>query len=83
MSNLKFTQYFHTLRTRVDRQSIKIEWIEETILGPIKETIQADGRIRRWAKIVEMENRVLRVVLLSDGETVHNAFFDRSFKESV
>ena len=83
MSNLKFTQYFHTLRTRADRHNIKIEWIEETVFGPIKETIQADGRIRRWAKIAEMENRVLRVVLLSDGETVHNAFFDRSFKESV
>jgi len=41
--------------------------------------IQADGRIRRWASIPEMEGRYLRVVLLADGETVHNAFFDRSF----
>jgi len=24
---------------------------------------------------------VLRVVLLEDGQTVHNAFFDRSFRE--
>lgn len=38
------------------------------------------GRIRRWAAIEEMEGRYLRVILLSDGETVHNAFFDRSFK---
>jgi hypothetical protein len=30
--------------------------------------------------IAEMENRYLRVVLLPDGETVHNAFFDRGFK---
>jgi hypothetical protein len=81
--NLKFTQYFLTLHTRADRADIKMEWIEQTVLNPIKETIQADGRIRRWAKIAEMENRVLRVVLLSDGETVHNAFFDRTFKESV
>jgi hypothetical protein len=29
----------------------------------------------------EMENRILRVILLEDGETVHNAFFDRNFKE--
>jgi len=28
-----------------------------------------------------MDNRALRVVLLEDGETVHNAFFDRGFKE--
>jgi hypothetical protein len=29
--------------------------------------------------IPEMENRWLRVILLADGETVHNAFFDRRF----
>jgi hypothetical protein len=23
----------------------------------------------------------LRVILLEDGETIHNAFFDRSYKE--
>jgi hypothetical protein len=27
-----------------------------------------------------MESRYLRVILLPDGETVHNAFFDRGFK---
>jgi hypothetical protein len=41
--------------------------------------VQADGRIRRWVQVPEMENRYLRVVLLPDGETVHNAFFDRRF----
>jgi hypothetical protein len=46
----------------------------------VREVIQADGRIRRWAPIREMEGRYLRVVLLPDGETVHNAFFDRSFE---
>ena len=43
-------------------------------------TVQQDGRIRRWAAITEMDGRYLRVILLPDGETVHNAFFDRSFK---
>jgi len=47
---------------------------------PVREEVQADGRIRRWVKIDEMEGRFLRVVLLADGETVHNAFFDRSFE---
>jgi len=28
-----------------------------------------------------MDNRALRVILLADGETVHNAFFDRDFEE--
>lgn len=45
------------------------------------EETQSDGRIRRWARISAANNKYLRVVLLEDGETVHNAFFDRSFKE--
>lgn len=58
---------------------IRLEWIEYAIQHPVREMIQADGRIRRWASIPEMDGRYLRVVLLADGETVHNAFFDRSF----
>jgi len=58
---------------------IQDEWIQYVIEHPIREVIQSDGRIRRWAKIGEMDDRILRVVLLADGETVHNAFFDRSF----
>lgn len=38
-------------------------------------------RIRKWARIAET-GKFLRVILLADGQTVHNAFFDRSFKES-
>ena len=76
---MKFTRYFEALRSRPDRAIIREEWIERAIRAPVKETVQADGRIRRWAQVAEMENRYLRVVLLSDGETVHNAFFDRRF----
>jgi hypothetical protein len=47
----------------------------------LRDEIQTDGRIRRWARIPDMENRVLRVILMEEGETVHNAFFDRNFKE--
>ena len=49
---------------------------------PVKTEIQPDGRIRKWV-YVEEENKYLRVVLLEDYETVHNAFFDRSFTEDV
>ncbi len=58
---------------------IRLEWIQHVIQHPVKEVVQADGRIRRWASIPETAGRYLRVVLLADGETVHNAFFDRSF----
>ena len=59
---------------------IELEWILRTIESPDSEHIQHDGRIRRWKKIPEMDDRYLRVILLADGETVHNAFFDRSFR---
>lgn len=67
------------MRQRADRAGIKLEWIERVVSSPVKEVIQEDGRIRRWAPIAEFDNRYLRVVLLEDGETVHNAFFDRRF----
>ena len=78
---MKSTQYFQYARQRPDRVMILDEWIERVIKHPLREEIQSDGRIRRWARVREMENRVLRVILLEDGETVHNAFFDRNFKE--
>ena len=78
---MKTTQYFQYTRQRPDRIVIQDEWIERVIRNPLREEVQADGRIRRWTRIVEMENRALRVILIADGETVHNAFFDRNFKE--
>jgi hypothetical protein len=77
---MKYTQYFLYTRTRPDRAIIKDEWIERAIDEPVKTEIQADNRIRKWVKIQE-ENKYLRVILLPDGETVHNAFFDRDYKE--
>lgn len=77
----KTTEYFKFMKQRPDRAQIKDEWIEQAIHNPIHQEIQSDNRIRRWAKIQDNENRYLRIVLLEDGETVHNAFFDRRFKE--
>jgi hypothetical protein len=77
---MKYTQYFSFMRQRADRSIIKEEWITGTINNPIKTEIQSDGRIRKWGYIKETE-KYLRVILLDDGETVHNAFFDRGFKE--
>ena len=76
---MKFTQYFLHIRKRPDRAIIKDDWIKDTISDPSHTEVQSDGRIRKWKKIPE-EGRFLRVVLLPDGETFHNAFFDRSFK---
>ena len=68
------------MRQRPDRIVIREEWIQQIVDHPVKETMQRDGRIRRWAAITEMGGKYLRVVLLADAETVHNAFSDRSFK---
>ena len=77
---VKTTAYFEAIRKRADRVVIDDAWIERAIQAPLREIVQADGRIRRWAIIPEAQHRILRVVLLADGETVHNAFFDRGFK---
>ena len=39
--------------------------------------MQPNGRIRYWGRVGE---RWLRVVVLEDGKTLHNAFYDRRFK---
>jgi len=75
------SDYFKHTRQRPDRAGIRDEWIEHVIAHPESEEIQSDGRIRRWARISDFENRALRVILLEDGKTVHNAFFDRDYEE--
>lgn len=77
---MKTTQYFDYTRKRPDRAQIKEEWIKTVIENPEKVEIQSDGRIRKWARISEV-GKYLRVILLEDDKTVHNAFFDRSSKE--
>lgn len=77
---MKTTQYFDYTRKRPDRAEIRENWIKFVIENPEKPETQSDGRIKKWAKISEA-GKYLRVILLEDGETVHNAFFDRSYKE--
>lgn len=77
---MRFTGYFETVRQRADRSFIALEWVQRVIDDPTHEIVQEDGRIRLWGPIVEMDGRYLRVVLLPDRITVHNAFFDRRFR---
>jgi hypothetical protein len=55
------------MRVRPDRAIIQDEWIQRVIDHPVKEKIQKDGRIRRWAPIAEMGGKYLRVILPTDG----------------
>ncbi len=77
---MKTTKYFDRVRHRPDRSFIKEHWVRHVINYPEETDIQSDGRIRKWAKIKEMDDRYLRIIVLEDGETVHNAFFDRGYK---
>ncbi len=77
---VKTTKYFQAIRSRPDRIIIRDEWTRQVMATPEHEETQEGGRIRRWARIPEAGDRYLRVVLLEDGETVHNAFLERGFR---
>lgn len=65
------TAYFLYTRMRPDRSVIRDEWIERG--HPL--AAYGAGFVSRNG------NRALRVILMEDGKTVHNAFFDRDFEE--
>ena len=77
------TRYFEEQVLR-KRPYLERAWIEATLADPLAREVQPDGRIRWWRRIELAESGksyILRVVTLEDGETVHNAFFDRSYRE--
>ena len=76
---MKTTRYFEEQVLR-KRPYIQREWCGLALLHPVRREVQPDGRIRYWIFIEEI-GRFLRVVTLDDGETIHNAFPDRGFKE--
>ena len=78
---MQTTRYFVEQVLR-KRPYIDPDWCIEVIAKPLRREDQGDGRIRFWGEITDPWDgkvRVLRVVTLEDGETVHNAFFDRDF----
>ncbi len=82
---MKTTRYFEEQVLR-KRPYIQREWCEQVRAAPSRREVQSDGRIRFWGRIAvvgQARPRFLRVVTLEDGETVHNAFFDRNFREEV
>ncbi len=81
---MKTTRYFEEQVLR-KRAYLQLEWIEAALADPITRTVQQDGRIRYWSRVDLAEtgkSYILRVVTLEDGETVHNAFFDRDYRET-
>ena len=78
---MKTTRYFEEQVLR-KRPYIEPGWCARVVALPLRRETQADGRVRFWGEVMrpgEDTPRILRVVTLADGETVHNAFFDRGF----
>lgn len=77
---MKTTRYFEEQVLR-KRPYLDRSWCEKALTDYARKEKQPEnGRIRYWVYITELE-KYLRVVTLEDGETVHNAFPDRNFKE--
>jgi hypothetical protein len=79
---IKTTAYFRDQVLR-KRPYIQLDWSERIVAQPLGRAVRADGHIRFWGIVPELGGRVLRVVTLADGETIHNAFPDRNFKHPV
>lgn len=76
---VKTTGYFErSVMRKPDRRSIKREWCEGVLHAPEQTEVEPNGRIRHWGYVAEA-GKYLRVVTLEDGETVHNAMFDRGY----
>lgn len=77
------TRYFAEQVLR-KRPYLTAELCRSVVSNPLRQKVQVDGRIRHWGRVIlpnEIETRILRVVTLEDGNTLHNAFIDRSFRE--
>ena len=71
---------------RRKRPYIDPAWCVEVVAAPLRREEPPDGRVCFWGAVtVPGENapRILRVVTLDDGETVHNEFVDRGFRRGM
>lgn len=82
---MKMTRYFGEQVLR-KRTYLNVAQCRTIVTAPLRRETQDDGRLRFWGEVRlpgEPEARILRVVTLEDGETLHNAFIDRGFDKDV
>lgn len=80
---MRTTRYFDEQLVR-KRPYLTVAMCRAVLSAPLRRTVQVDGRIRRWGEVTlpgEGEARILRVIILEDGETLHNAFLDRGYRD--
>ena len=82
MVELETTWYFDN-RVRPKRPYITLAMCAIVLSDPMRVEEQPDGRFRFWGEIYlpgESRSRIMRVVTLADGQTIHNAFIDSGFR---
>ena len=79
---MKTTRYFdeQVLREATIRSSNSMVRSRNICAGAARDNRTVEFGIGDRFSIPGRKSRMLRVVTLDDGETVHNAFFDRDFR---
>ena len=82
-AGMKTTRYFDEQVLR-KRPYIQLAWIAPILAAPSPRRASRRPHPRLGAPSSiprDGQTRYLRIVTLDDGETVHNAFFDRDFED--
>ena len=74
--NFPTTEYFEKRIKCKDRNGITKDLVGETLHNPQRIKMQENGRISLY-RFIKTEWKVLRIVVLPDGRTVHNCYWDR------
>jgi len=78
---MKQTEYFRTIRP-IKHPEVTYEQCLEVVNNPIHRQVERHGRIRLWGRSTKT-GRIIRVILLADGQTLHNAFIDSRFEKNL
>ena len=77
---MKTTVYFDRFVSKKHPESIQyLDDVEKALTQYLKLEHQSDGRTRRWVYIEEAK-KYMRAIVEPDGQTIHNAFFDRDYE---
>lgn len=79
---MKTTAYFENA-VLAKRPYLNRVMCASVISNYIRREVQPDGRLRFWGEVIlptEDFHRIIRVVTLPDGCTIHNAFIDSKFR---
>jgi hypothetical protein len=74
----KTSAYFRKI-TPLKHPEATLEKVELALQNKVQERVQGNGFRQVYGYLPE-EDRYMRVILLPDGETIENAFYDRGYR---